>query len=307
MEYVTLGLHKLDRAILRYIPDLAPFGYLIGSPFAFVTTVSMLILMVEQAGKERDISTERFSTLFKNSKDIIFFYNLDGRIIDANRTAIEKYGYAKEELLGISLFQLRSDDKKVIEQQMAEAIKKGIAFETLHYRKDGTPIPVEVYSVGAIIGNEQVLMSTIRDITERKQAEVALKMMSFTDSLTGLYNRRYLDAHLKNIYKRHNLPISIVIGDMNGIKFINDAFGHKTGDDLLKEMAQLFHESCTDDDLIIRRGGDEFLVILPHTGAKLAENFCHRVKKACQESSFVPIQPKIALGYTVKEISNQNL
>ena len=235
------GLHKFDRPVIRYIPYLAPYGFLIGSIFAFATAVSMLLLMVEQTGQERDISAERFSTLFQHTNDIICFFQLDGQIIDANQAAIQKYGYSKDELLGMNLYQLRGGyDNKLIDEQIAEAGKNGITFETVHYHKDGTPIPVEVHSIGALIGGQQIYMSTIRDITERKQAEAALKKMSFTDSLTGLYNRRYLEETLKIIDCEDHLPISIVIGDMNGLKFINDAFGHKTGDDLLNRNGAYF-------------------------------------------------------------------
>jgi PAS domain S-box-containing protein len=112
----------------------------------------MLLVMVEQTDAERDTSTERFRTLFKYSNDLICFFGLDGRIIDANPAAVEKYGYPKEELLQLSVFQLRSpEEKERIEVQITEAQQKGIAFETVHYRKDGTPIPVEVHSVGATI------------------------------------------------------------------------------------------------------------------------------------------------------------
>ncbi len=301
------GLHKLDRIFINYIPNLAPFGFLIGSLFAFITAVSMLLLMVEESGRELKLSTERFSTLFKHINDIILFVGVDGRIIDANQAAVEKYGYPKGELLKMSVFQLRrDDDRKLIEEQL-QYDQKGLAIETAHYTKDGIRFPVEIHSVRTTIGTELVWMNIIRDITERKQTESALRKLNFTDSLTGLSNRRYLEENLKTFDNLDYLPISVVVGDINGLKLINDAFGHQTGDELLKEMARLIRNSCSPEDLVIRWGGDEFLLLLPNTNPKAAERLCVKIKQQCQQSDFIPIQPSIALGYAVKESISQKM
>lgn len=302
------GLHKFDHPIIRYIPQLAPFGYLLGSLFAFIATVSMLLLMIEETGQERDLSAERLSTLLKYTHDIILFVGIDGRIIDANQTALEKYGYSKEELLRLNIFQLRrNDDRKLIEEQLKALDSKGISFETLHYCKNGSSFPVEIHSIGATIGRERIWMSIINDITERKQAEIIRRKLNFTDSLTGLPNRRYLEENLNTFDNTDYLPISVVIGDMNGLKLINDAFGHKTGDQLLKEMARLLLKSCSPEDLVIRWGGDEFLLFLPNTNAKAVERLCDKIKQQCQQTSLAPISPSIALGYAIKETISQEM
>lgn len=300
------GLHKFDHPIIRHIPQLAPVGYLVGSLFAIFSTVTMLLLMIEETGQERDLSAERFSMLLKYTNDIIFFIGLDGEIIDANQAALDKYGYTIEELLGMKVFDLcRDEDRNLIEEQLRNSDFKGIAYETVHYGKDGIRFPVEIHSVGATIDNSRVWMSIIRDITERKQAEIIKRKLNFTDSLTGLPNRRYLEENLKTFDNADYLPISVVVGDMNGLKLINDAFGPKTGDQLLKEMARLLLNSCSPEDLVIRWGGDEFLLFLPNTNAKAVERFCEKIKQQCQQTALVPILPSIALGYAVKDTTSQ--
>ncbi len=302
---VLWGIHKLDHPIIRYIPQMAPFGYLLGSLFAFISAVSMLLLVIEETGQERDLFTERFRKLFEYSNDIVLFIGLDGRIIDANQAALEKYGYSKEELLVMTVFDLhRDEDCKLIEEQLS-AVFVGIALETIHYGKSGISFPVEIHYVEASIGRERVWMSIIRDTTERKQAAIIQRKLNFTDSLTGLPNRRYLEENLNTFDNTDYLPISVVIGDLNGLKLINDAFGHKTGDQLLKEMAMLLLKSCSPEDLIIRWGGDEFLLFLPNTNAKAAERLCEKIKQQCQQTDSVPILPSIALGYAVKETTSQ--
>ncbi len=302
------GLHKLGQPIIGYIPNWAPYGYLISSLFAFITTISMLLLIVEEAGRESNLSKERFTTLFKYINDFILFVGLGGRIIDANQAAINKYGYSKEELLEMNIFQLCRDyDRKLIEEQLVEAGQKGLPFETVHYCKNGTRFPVEIHVVEAVIGRDRVWMSIIHDITERRQAEAILRKLHYTDSLTGLANRRYFEENLKAFDNMDYLPISIVIGDLNGLKLINDVFGYKTGDDLLKEMSRLLLNSCGPEDLVIRWGGDEFLLLLPNSNAKATEHICQKINWQCQETAFVPIRPSIALGYAIKESASQNI
>ncbi|HEX2955026.1 MAG TPA: HD domain-containing phosphohydrolase [Bacillota bacterium] len=307
-SFLLWGLYKVDLPFFRHLPYSVLWGYEIGSLFAFITAVSMILLIDEQAGRERDVSTERFSTLFKYTKDLILFIGLDGRIIDANNAAVEKYGYPKDELLKMNIFQLCCDDDcQIVDEQIHKADQEGATFETVHERKGGFPFPVEINSVGATIGGERVLMNIIRDITERKHAESLRRKLNFTDSLTGLANRRYLEENLQAFDNSDYLPISVIIGDMNGLRLINDALGHKIGDDLLKEMARLLLNSCSPEDLVIRWGGDEFLLFLPNTNAKTAEHLCQKIKLKCLETPLVPMRPSIALGYAIKESASLNV
>lgn len=81
-------------------------------------------------------------------------------------------------------------------------------------------------------GNIQGVILVFRDITEEKRRQDEIYYMSYYDSLTGLYNRRYFEEELKRLDTERNLPISVILGDANGLKKINDAFGHSEGDKL---------------------------------------------------------------------------
>lgn len=117
---------------------------------------------------------ERYALLSKWSREIILFISLDGRIEEANDAACRAYGYDREELLGLNIKDLRAlHTRALIRDQMAQALEKGILFETEHVRKNGTVFPVEVSSGCAQIGEERILLSIIHDITERKRAETA--------------------------------------------------------------------------------------------------------------------------------------
>ncbi|MGI6372677.1 MAG: response regulator [Caldicoprobacterales bacterium] len=120
--------------------------------------------------KQAEISLDRYRLLAQYTNDIILFMQMDGKIIEANDAAIKAYGYTKEELLSMSIFDLRGkEDKSVVAEQMVEAEDSGILFESIHYRKDGSSFRVEVSSQGVTIDKERMLLSVIRDITERSK------------------------------------------------------------------------------------------------------------------------------------------
>jgi len=119
----------------------------------------------------------RYELLAGNSRDIILFLRReDGRILEANTAATQAYGYDLDEMLSRSIRELREDaDADLITSQLAQADARGILFETRHRRKDGSSFPVEVSSQGATIGDRRTIISVVRDITARKEAEQALQ------------------------------------------------------------------------------------------------------------------------------------
>ena len=119
----------------------------------------------------------RYEMAVQQSRDIfLFIRHEDGRILEANPAATLAYGYTREEFLGLAIHDLRAPETcELIESQMAEADARGVLFESIHQRKDGSTFPVEVSSGGVSVGGTHVLVSVVRDITERKRAEQALR------------------------------------------------------------------------------------------------------------------------------------
>ncbi|HSL29045.1 MAG TPA: PAS domain S-box protein [Anaerolineales bacterium] len=163
------------------------------------TTYSMMMVYAPDANdvniygrditerKRAEENLRRFQLLSENSRDVILFINrIDGRIMEANAAAVRAYGYSRDELLALSITDLRADATlKLTLEQMAQADTGGILFETIHRRKDGSTFPVEVSSQGATIGDNRTLISIIRDITERKQAEADLRLIDQLLQLTS--------------------------------------------------------------------------------------------------------------------------
>ncbi|MCL4416967.1 MAG: diguanylate cyclase [Actinobacteria bacterium] len=131
--------------------------------------------------------------------------------------------------------------------------------------------------------------------------------MSFHDNLTDLYNRAYFDEELKRLDRERQLPLSIIIGDVNGLKLINDGFGHKKGDLLLRKCAKVLVKSCRSEDIICRWGGDEFAILLPKTHEEEAKEIVERIRLGCKVLENKKLPLSISIGIATKTDHSQNL
>ncbi len=128
------------------------------------------------ARKETESLLLRYRLLAEKARDIVWMARLDGEIVEINQAAVNAYGYSREELLGMNLRQLR--DRSTLPQlpgQLEKAATGGVHFETIHVRKDGTPFSVEENATSAEVGGETLILSIVRDITERVDAREALR------------------------------------------------------------------------------------------------------------------------------------
>jgi diguanylate cyclase (GGDEF)-like protein/PAS domain S-box-containing protein len=139
-----------------------------------------------------------------------------------------------------------------------------------------------------------------RDITERKNKENEILHLSYHDKLTEIYNRRFVEEEIKRLDTRRQLPLSIIMGDLNSLKLTNDTFGHTVGDTMLKETAGLLKKICRSDDILARWGGDEFVILLPKTSMADAEEIVARIKKECSKLIIQKIPIGLAMGIATK-------
>ncbi|MBN2558369.1 MAG: diguanylate cyclase [Clostridia bacterium] len=150
------------------------------------------------------------------------------------------------------------------------------------------------------------MLGTVCDISGRKEQIEEIEYISYHDHLTGLYNRRYLEEEFNRLDVRRNYPFSVIMADVNGLKLTNDSFGHGEGDALLISTAEILKGACRQDEIIARVGGDEFMILLPNTGAADAKKIMERVSVAADGCTSTGLPLSIGLGHAVKTDSRQD-
>ena len=152
---------------------------------------------------------------------------------------------------------------------------------------------------------EDQIVVVIRNITERKQAEERLRYLCFHDILTGIFNRSFFEEELKRLNTKRQLPLSVIMGDVNGLKLVNDTLGHQAGDALLIMTAEIFKNMCRKEDIICRWGGDEFAVLLPNTDRDTAGRICNQLRAAGEKTERESMPVSFALGVATRENIDQ--
>jgi len=136
-----------------------------------------------------------------------------------------------------------------------------------------------------------------------------ISYISYHDFLTGLYNRIYFEEEKKRLDTPRQLPISIIMGDINGLKLVNDGFGHFKGDEVLIEIAKILKSCCRKKDIVSRIGGDEFGILLPKTDSQSAQQICNSICDTCKGYALDgnSIYPSISLGHATKSKSTEKI
>ncbi len=187
----------------RWFADYAgPYDDLAGN-FAGYIGACYDITEQRQAGE----ILKRYELLSEKARDIILFINMDGSIIEANETAVRTYGYSREELLSKTVYDLRMDGA-LTKTQLDKTFECGGFLECTHYKKDGSPLPVEVITQSTILDDSRVLISIIRDLTERKQVES--EMRRAMEASSAAYKAK--SEFLANMSHEIRTPLNGIIG-----------------------------------------------------------------------------------------------
>jgi diguanylate cyclase (GGDEF)-like protein/PAS domain S-box-containing protein len=152
-------------------------------------------------------------------------------------------------------------------------------------------------------GEVEALEGIIIDITDQKKREEQVQYMSEHDAVTGLFNRTYFEKQKQSLDKKSSLPLSVIIGNINSLRLINDAYGHAAGDHVIVETARIIKSCLRKKDVLARTGGDEFSILLPKTDGKTAYKLITKITNLCEEHNKKPgskYNISVSLGYGVK-------
>lgn len=268
------------------------------------------ITQSKKAEKKIEAQKVIFEALFKNSSDAIARFDAHHCIIDINENFTELFKYSIEEIRGKRIDEVVNKKHESESIKLTDLLLAGEKFmrEGIRYDKHGEPVEVTIKGVPIIAGGRVIGGYGIySDISARKAAEKEILYMSYHDQLTGVYNRRFFEEELNRLNAERYLPISLIMADVNGLKLINDAFGHEAGDELLKRMARILSDTCRQGEIIARLGGDEFVILLPSTNEYEAEKIVKRIKASCHKEIFKNIEFSMSFGWDCKSSADESI
>jgi len=224
----------------------------------------------------------------------------DEKVSYSNPKFNEIFGYDADEIRKLGPLDVAVEsDRPLVAENVRKRLSgevEGVDYLFRGLRKDGSVIDIEVHGNVMEIGGKRALISMLLDVTERTRAErevhalqERLREESIRDSLTGLFNRRYLEESLGReliLAERKEHPVSLVMGDLDHFKEVNDRHGHLAGDEVLRVFGGLMKRHVRGSDIYCRYGGEEFLLVLP---TMTKEGAAKRAERIRSEMAAAPV------------------
>ena len=267
--------------------------------------------------KEKEKEIEFQKNITRQIMDIlpgmIFCKDRNGKYIYANkeyRDFYQKQGI--ESIIGKNDYEINVDEKQVKEfleqDKRITSLKENVRREVVLDDGDKEVIK-EVVKMPLldINGNVKGIIGRALDISENKRAQSRLEYLSYTDILTGTKNRTFFEESEGEFNKKENFPLGVIMGDVNGLKLVNDTLGHNEGDKLLKAVAKVLKEVCGERGRVFRFGGDEFIITIKNTSLKYCEELVYKIYERCKEHNSDLFNISIALGAAMKYNNNKDI
>ena len=260
---------------------------------------------------------EKFRTMLLSIAEGIVVVDQTGTIALMNQAA-KRLMQVKKDVVNRPIEQVlriySKEHNKTINDHLKHVLDTNEPFfsdPTYVLMTDGDDDTVYVdFTIAPIVGHDtddqnHGAILVLRDVTLEQEHNEEIRYISQHDHLTGLYNRYFFETELRRMDTKRQLPLSIIMGDVNGLKLLNDAFTHLEGDKMLKKIASILQIATRHEDIVCRWGGDEFAILLPQTTEEHAQIIIDRIQQKCQSSSFQVIRPSLSLGVATKQDSEQ--
>ncbi len=313
INWITLGNLFFATLVLILIIDY--FEQSRNEVSAFLNEKNRELELTNEALQD---SKEQLRLILDSTAEAIYGIDLQGNCTFCNHSCLATLGYHRQEdLLGKNMHSqiLHSlKDGKAYPQEECRILKSLQEASALHvkdevfWRADASSFDVEYHSYpqykdGKIVG----AVITFMDISERKKDEDKIRFLSYHDSLTGLLNKARFYDQVAKMDTDENLPISLFFGDINGLKLINDIFGHNLGDELIQKSAEILRKICGDTAIIARAGGDEFILLLAKTDAATAEKISGKITTELFKEKVSAIPCSMSMGFDTKTDRTQDI
>jgi diguanylate cyclase (GGDEF)-like protein/PAS domain S-box-containing protein len=247
-----------------------------------------------------------FDSILKSIVEGLILTNERGTVQWVNRSALAITGYQRSELINSEIEKLFKNGREPREFFSSGSLIT--QHDSIFLSKDGGEIPV-LLSIAEVVKADRTAgyVLSFQDITDRKRAEDKIRYIGFHDKLTKLYNRSFAEEEMKRLDAPRQLPLSVIICDVDGLKSVNDFYGHIAGDKLIIEAAECIKSSCRQEDIIARWGGDEFIVFLPQTAPAHARLIAGRISEACAKAGGLPFKVSLSTGTAAKENAEEDI
>ncbi|QOP43078.1 diguanylate cyclase [Sulfurimonas sediminis] len=268
----------------------------------------------ERAAQQLKKSEEKLKLLsqaVEQMHEMVQITDVDGKIIYVNPAATENTQYEESELIGKSNRILKSGEhSKKFYDNLWKTVLDGKTYQNtlINKRKDGSLYYDEkiISPIKDKNGKVRYFVSTSRDITQRVALEKELQKLATKDALTGLYNRYKMSTLIEDEIKRtkrYGEVFSLLMLDIDKFKHVNDTYGHDVGDYVLQELSRIVLQTIRKTDSFGRWGGEEFMLLAPHTNAEQAMELAQKIRKRVEEHSFEHVE-KITVSIGVTEYIN---
>lgn len=275
-----------------------------------VTKRKELEQSLEMQNKELFIQKKEIEATLLAIGDGVISTDAEGIINTFNDIAETLTGYTKEEAIGKPFDDVFVIVNEATKEPLPSPVKRVIETQKMFFLANHTMLltkdnkeriiedsasPIKTES-GALRG----VILVFRDVTEKKQKQKQIEYLSLHDHLTGLYNRRYFTDKLASVDIETHYPLGLIMIDLNGLKILNDAYGHDTGDKALKLMSHALQETIKDRGVVSRIGGDEFTVVMSNTSEEEITDLKDRLNTRVQTVVIKNVTLSIAIGHAIK-------
>jgi len=240
-------------------------------------------------------SLQYSKSLMEAIPDTVFVLSIEGVFLDRigyqGNLFVKKDDFIGKKLTEIMPENIASEAMKIIRSVIDTGETQKMEYG---WTESGM---TDYHELRAVKWYDDKIIAIARNITDTHNYIQEIERISFFDQVTGLNNRRYFDQKSQGLNVPENYPVSVIFSDLNGLKVVNDSFGHEYGDLMLKQYASILDASRKENALICRVGGDEFAIILPHTSEEEVKKYIDLLIRRCGDERINGIKLSVAFGY----------